>query len=309
MTGLALNNRLLHPTRRTDFFGLLVDWQQDVIELQLAGMAAFCSAPAVLNKVRGALGNILLESGSQSVRDRRPCDWSPPCAAEVFFAKKPQIQIGPYFSEITKPYVLSLGQKGQDLVVRMRVFGFARKWTREVVPALVQALNSRVQWRQLAGKSKTFVPSNIEVSAPRTVLAHPIELPAKTNSVRLEFQTPLDAERGTFHSKPHLIFERLTGRAIMLARWHEIEIDVPWKHLQQIWLACDYQPDTQSLTSFTKYGGHNPKNRIVDNQAIYIEGDMEQLLPLLAIGENANVGRGASIGLGRYRLSAGNKSA
>lgn len=302
MNGASLNKRLIEPTSSTDFFGLLDNWRQDIIELRLVGMASFYDTPSLLNKVRGALGKVLLSSGSLAVRQRRPCDWSRCCAAEVFFAKKPQIQIGPYFSEITKPYVLNAGKKGMDLIIRIRIFGFAREWTNEIAPALIQALLLHVHWRKLAGRSVRYIPAKLEVLTPRVTFAAPITRPQPPDLVRLVFTTPLDAERGTLEGKPHLVFERLAGRIIMLARWHDIEISVPWQELEQAWLRCDYQLESGSVGSAVRLGGHRFKNSVIADQTISIEGDLKQLWPLLIIGETTNVGRGASIGLGQYVL-------
>ncbi len=303
MSGYALNRRLLEPEHQSDFSGLAQSWRQDIIELGLAGMAGFSSSPTLLNKVRGALGAILLESGSQAVRERRPCDWSPSCAAEVFFGRKPQIQIGPYRSEITKPYVLYAGTKGQDLTIRMAVFGFASDWVRELTPALIQALQSRVRWPHLAKDAHNFIPAKIEVLAPNIISNASIELPRVPGEVEIEFLTPLDAERGSLEDRPYLIFERLALRVFMLARWQGVKIEVPWQELEQAWLGCEYVLDNGPFGGAVRFGGHKFKNSVAANQTITVKGDLERLWPLLVIGERVNIGRGASIGLGRYHIN------
>ncbi len=300
MSGFSLNIKLDSPAQKVDFYGLAKEWRQEIIEIRMVGMGVFSSSPSLLNKVRGALGAVLLESGSFAVRERRPCDWRTTCAAEVFFGKKPQIKIGPYCSEITKPYVLYARREEQDLVIGMSVFGFACEWIRELTPALLQALQARVRWQDLSKDRNGFIPKKIEILEPYIKLHNPILLSEDPKSVEIKFLTPLDAERGGLDSRPYLIFERLMLRISMLARWHYIDLNTSWDLLEVDWMACDF---SLFIPEKVRYGGHKFKNNTALEQTVVIEGNLKKIWPLLVIGEQVNIGRGATLGLGHYRIT------
>jgi len=302
MTGYSLNQRLLRPLSKVDFFRLAEMWQEVTITIEIIGMGGFASSPSLLNKLRGAMGAIFRESGSDPVQNRNPCNWSPACASEVFFGIRPRIAIGASASEITKPYILFAHQKGRNLLVGVSVFGTARDHIPEVRAALVQALRTRVRWRQLAKDRGLFVPASIEISNLSTVETNSITLPPTPRQIRLEFASPLDAERGQLAENPNLIFDRLARRLYMMARWLDAEISTDWTSLEQSWLNCTCWLPDQDVSSGKFPGGHKFKNKVVRNQVVSIQGDLAQLWPLLVIGERTNLGRGANIGLGKYTV-------
>ena len=305
MTGAALNHRLLRPDRKMDFSGLASVWREERIQMRLAGMAGFACSPSLLNKVRGALGCVLLESASGAVRERRPCTWSPPCAADVFFGAKPQVRIGAFSSEISKPWVLKARQDEEDLIIAMTVFGLAQGWTGEVAAALVTGLQSRVRWRDLAKDRQLFVPASPEIIERRFITIEKINIPLAPQRICVEFRTALDAERGTPDERPHLLFDRLVRRVSLLARWQGVEVVTDLDILQEDWRACAYDVENWSGRDSgrpERRGGHKFKNRLACDGAMTIGGDLQRLWPLLVIGEHTNVGRGASIGLGCYGL-------
>ena len=43
----------------------------------------------IQNRVRGALGQALLEGASPAARQRHPCTWTPPCALDLLFRQRP----------------------------------------------------------------------------------------------------------------------------------------------------------------------------------------------------------------------------
>ena len=300
MTALALDWRLTRPRRKASLLELTGAWRQDVITLRLEGMAGFAAAPSLLNKVRGALGSVLLEGASPAVHARQPCTWNPPCAAEVFFGRRPALRIGPHVSEITKPHVLFASVDGACLIIGMRIFGFARDWTPALVPALVQALQKRVKWRLLARDGGLFTPRRVTVIGACMETSGRVTLTPAPRAVTLVFEAPVDAERGCIKEQPFLVFERLARRIFMLARWHDVELDEDWQELESHWRSLDCSVSTRAASP--KRGGHKFRNAVVSSQTVLIEGCLAPLWPLLALGAHTNLGRGASIGLGCFAL-------
>ena len=300
-----VNRRLLHPGRVVSIEGLTKAWSFDVIEATLSGYGALHGARTLLNKVRGALGNALLAGASDRVRARKPCDWHPPCAAEVFFGRKPSIRIGTHASEIPKPFVLSCESVGQDLVVRMTVFGFARDWSGAVALALADALRNRVRWRRLAEDQAVFVPREVQIRRVRTAAGPSLDVPNIPASVRLNFLSALDAERGSAIGRPQIVLERLARRVSLLARWHDVALDVTWLQFEQALSRCEMAfLDDVPPSGYGRRGGHHIDNTVAEIPAIEISGDLDMLWPALVIGETSHIGRGASIGLGRYTVTA-----
>ena len=300
MTGIALNQRLANPSMQTDLRGLADIWVQHRIVLGLIGMGRFSSAPSLLNKVRGALGRVLLQMGSADVGKGRPCIWSDTCAAEGLFGAKPTIRIGAFRGEITKPYRLTQKRKGEDLIVSLDLYGFARVWRHEVKWALLFALREFVDWDLLAKDNGFFVPKCVHVSEP-VLLEIPIHERDCTH-VRLLFQSPVDAERGSIFQRPDLLFKRLSLRLSMLARWHEVTLQEDWQALQRKWQDFDYFLKPCVSHSNFSIGGHKFRNHVNAPQTIEIQGPLGRSATMLALGENTGLGRGAMIGLGDYSI-------
>lgn len=300
MTGAALHQNLLQPREAAGFLGLVEAWQDEQISITLVGMAGFSNSPTLLNKVRGALGEVLLQSASAATRQRRPCTWSPTCAAEVFFGQKPRLSIGKFESHIPKPFVLSAQTQGANLLIGMKVFGFARWWVGEVAAALVVALRDYVRWKNLAKDNNIFVPASPDILRWKIVSGKPVVLKQVPDEIRVEFMTPLDAERGSPESRPQLLFERLARRQIMLARWQGIKLETDLDVLETDWLSCAYE--LEFSTAKAVQGGHKFKNKVATDVTFTVRGNLKRLMPLLVLGERTSVGRGASIGLGAYRL-------
>jgi len=302
MSGYALNSRLLHPSKSATLAELADLWESHIITVRVVGMGTFIQCPSLLNKIRGSLGHVLIQSGSSVLKDRKPCDWTRVCAAEPLFAKKPKINVGPYLMEIAKPYRLAAQKDGQDLLVSISLFGFSKMWIDEVKWALILALREFVAWNVLARDGYYFVPRNIQVLEPKLENSTLKVIDRKVENVMIVFITPLDAERGNIHDRPQTLFERLLLRITMLARWHDVCLVDQWGHMEDLWKSLTYEFNCFEGTSGPVVGGHKYINNLNTPSELNITGKMSKCIDLLRIGESIGFGRGAVIGLGEFAV-------
>jgi hypothetical protein len=75
-----------------------------------------------------------------------------------------------------------------------------------------------------------------------------------------------------------------------MARWMGVALEADWPTLGGIWNGLDYDAARQSY-----------RQSLVEGE-LEIMGGLDAIWPLLVAGESCHVGRGATQGLGRYRL-------
>ena len=308
MSAATLYEQLSAPSESVDLQSLANCWRFQAVEICVQGLGAFVELPGMLNKVRGALGDVLLEGASDAVKKEQICPWFPSCSAEVFFATKPNIDVGfdDNQAEIPKPFVLAAERHGsQDLLIRMTVFGLAEYWVQAACEALVEALQYRVHWQKLAA-GVYFVPARITIKSAKirtdfTGLAKPA-----SDECTLSFITPLDTERTEISNNPHQVLKKLLIRVVLMARWQGVQLAGDLDALFAEWqkLECQIVGPVHT-TSIRIDSGRNLQTgfREVSMFELVISGDLESLWPLLQIGETTHIGRGAVKGLGRYQVT------
>jgi hypothetical protein len=252
VTAAALNQRLRYGLEAGGIDLLADRWRHDEIEVRLTGMAAFAGSASLLNKVRGALGAVLLAAGSPGVRRRAGCDWLRTCAAEVFFGRRQAVRIGDHDSELTKPFVLRAERQSNDLVVGIRVFGIAREWSPAVADALVVGLRHNVRWDDLARDGAWRAPPKIQIAAVRQLTnvatSKVEELPGRAI---ITFLSPSDVERGQSG-----ILQQIARRLALLAPWHGVEADLVHRELLAALIDNEVrESDPSSAPAFTLGGG------------------------------------------------------
>jgi hypothetical protein len=129
-------------------------------------------------------------------------------------------------------------------------------------------------------------------------------------AVRMRFltQTRLTHE-GRIVRRPdfHVVFRRLLGRLSSLARFHcASELDVGFRGLIEQAEQVRLTEDRTRWTTWTRYSAR--QDRRMDwsglvGPATY-EGDLSPSWPYLVFGQWTHVGKGATFGLGGYRLEA-----
>ena len=142
-----LAERLLRSEARVPLDGLAGRWRAARIRAVVPGHGPLAGEVVVMNRIRGAVGAVLMEGASAEAVAGQPCPWQPPCALDVLFRE--QGRIGGRHG-LPKPWVLALDRRGSDLIVTLTLFGFAADWSDVVRQALAMALRRRIDWRDCA---------------------------------------------------------------------------------------------------------------------------------------------------------------
>lgn len=306
MTGATLDSRLIGGRAATCVHDYTAAWSHDEIEVRLAGMADFADCPSLLNKTRGALGCVLLASASEAVRDRRPCNWTRPCAAEVFFGARPLVRVGDHDSEIAKPFVLAAEAVGADLAIRLRVFGLARDWSGTVAEALVAALRDEVRWHLLARDLARPAPCVTVIEGVR--LATLIGLPPPTAApatAEIAFRTPISAARGDPGRDAGLLSAAMARRLALMAPWHQVSAAAIHPALVAALAFVERATPVrrQDHEQKSTLAGHRYLNRTSAPARLALAGPSVATVTALRMSELTHVGRGASLGLGSFVLT------
>lgn len=290
-----LEQRVRNPERQLTLSELAVQWFHALVTVRAAGAGSLANEPRASGWVRGAWGEQLKQAASAEAVAGQPCPWTPPCALDVFFRCQGHVTPG---LEIPKPYAVGLTADGGDLTVELRVFGFATDWLEAAADALVRALRHGI--RTPDGSR------GLTVTGRQTHVFDGLEVPPRTPALALEFQTPLTLRRDVPSAPlmPSLIAS-LGNRVSSLARWQDAAISADWPAIKSA---------AQALASderFEPYDGHGRTSSRQQGRRIPVEGqrgtlrlagDLEPLLPLLAIGQTCHAGSHAALGQGRYRI-------
>jgi len=285
-----------------DGAGLARAWFHQDVEVMVGGAGPVVDHPALLTRIRGAWGRRLMASASPESVSGRACPWSPPCALDVFFREQVRGPLG----ASPKPYVLHADRYGDDLLVRLRVIGFATEWIIGASEALMAVLSNlqaeRVDWhdfgclpknRKIAGLGRRIVTGGIEAVVPAP------------SSCRLEFHTPVDDESGNGIERPQGVLYRLTRRAAAFAAWHDLDLRCDWTTIDRSSRALDLDWRATRPASSERKSRHGERyTRPGLLGDLLMEGDLAETWPFLSIGELCGCGRGATSGMGRYRLDS-----
>jgi hypothetical protein len=79
-----LARRLLAPAARTPLDRLAEHWVAATVEATVPGHGALVGDLVLMNRVRRALGRMLMTGASAEAIAGKPCPWQPPCALDCF---------------------------------------------------------------------------------------------------------------------------------------------------------------------------------------------------------------------------------
>ena len=89
-----------------------------------------------------------------------------------------------------------------------------------------------------------------------------------------------------------------------MARWYDVALAIPFGTglAENSGYRCRLLDDFGHTAPGLHTGGHQLKNSLLELPALEVAGDLAELWPFLLIGEAVHVGRGATVGLGRFRI-------
>ncbi|MDR7127515.1 hypothetical protein [Pseudotabrizicola sp. 4114] len=208
----------------TDFARRLVI--QD-LSVTVGGYAEVLKSPALLGRVRGAMGHSLALSASPEALAGQPCPYDPPCAYDLFHNAQGALNSG---FELPKPFVLRADPAGADLVITLRLFGAACDWAAEFRAALIAGLRGGLDLTR-AGR----VPMTITAVTRARVAVAPV--PA-TGPIALRTLTPVIQRLRADHSGLKLdgasLILGFTRRATGMAQWHGLNLDLSGDELSEV---------------------------------------------------------------------------
>lgn len=288
----ALAARLLAPARRVDLVALAAEWFRAVIVVRCRASHGLAADVRLLNRVRGALGTALTETASAEALAKQPCPWLPPCALDVLYRTQGHITPG---LEIPKPYVLQADEDGTDIVLALTLFGFASDWAEAVAEALVRGLRRGL---------------DLAVTGRELTSSEAVVVPVTAGGALLLFETPLHLRR-TEDPDPDAppdfpaLVSSLANRVSGLARWQDAALDLDAGALKSLARSLRVRWEVARPEEWDRYSHLQARSVPMEGTvaSALVEGGLEALLPLLALGETCHAGSHAAFGLGRYRLA------
>ncbi len=283
-----------HHTQRLEDLAEAFFAQSVTFRLESAGASAPVGIGAHIRRsFLGALG----PGASEQAQAGRPCSWDPPSALDVFCREQLR---GPRGDGLPKPYVVECSLDHGDLIVTLRVFGMANDWFMAVAEAMAEGMRGILPWKRLFPGRK----SPPRILSREFSIGELRPMPADACSARLVFTSPTDTGGSDPHAEPHRILTRLQRRVDGISRWNGVGLaDEAARALAG--QAKGFAFDTSGLRT-SGYLSPNARGqaRRKDTMtgALLITGDIPRIWPLLAMGEQCHLGRGAVEGLGALRL-------
>ena len=291
---------LTNAVPRPGLDALLAGWRDVTVVLRLQGAGMLAADPAFGGNLRRSLGGALMRSASDQAQARVPCPWQPPCALDVFYRE--QIRAGG--DGMPKPMVFQMDATGEDLELRLRLFGLAGDWSGAMAEALVVALREILPWAKATAGRVTSPPPIVG----RTLEAWEgteAEAPMPVSGALLQLLTPMDATGDDWALRPATVLTRALRRVDALARWSGVCLADGGGVAAQI---AELTHDTTGLRAAVapRYSG-SARTTVSDPSItgnLGLSGDVQAIWPLLTLIERCGIGRGASEGRGRARVVA-----
>lgn len=272
---------------------LAANWHDQTVSYRLQGAGAL-DVLSLGGHLRRSFLGALGRGASTEALNNLPCSWDPPCALDIYMREQFR---GAKGDGLPKPYVLFCDADGADLIVSLRVFGYANDWFYVAAEALVTGMREILPWRRLFG-------SEVPIICERRIeQMNGVELPRNQERMALNFLTPVDAS-GKSDAIERSLLSRLLRRVDGLARWQGYALDPDYaRSLTQILSELDYSRSTLSP------GVYKSPNRKAENRhhktmlgELIAIGDVSAISAFVALGERCHVGRAAVEGLGRFNL-------
>ncbi|MCF6306064.1 MAG: CRISPR system precrRNA processing endoribonuclease RAMP protein Cas6 [Rhodobacteraceae bacterium] len=280
---------------------LYKNWRMAEIRLLIANEAASVENDNLIGKIRGAWGNILLEGSSITARNDVACDWTAPSGLAIFF------QINGFLAkgiDFPKPYVFTIEPHGPDMILTLRLFGFAADWAGEAAFALVLAMQRGLDYGKDGNKRRSF-----EVLDRSIDQSTGLPFPTTTPQLALDFTSPVSAKKGSFHhANPHSILKGIMRRVSGMAPWQGGSLGDIYADLFREIEAMSPPPEWINIkrkdwTRRTVSRGETRQMPISGGLGTLLLPVVSQpLFQVLSLGQYIHAGSQATIGKGRYIL-------
>ena len=296
----AIGRFLRSPTEAVDLALFCERFHVRRITVRLGGLAAAAGEPALIGRLRGAFGEVLMKTTSREAAAGQPCPWNPPSAYEPLFRKQGRMTPG---TDFPSPWVIAVHPRRGDLYITLTLFGAACEWAAAGAEALVDVAANRIDWRAAA---KVFVPE-IAVT-DRRMDAVALDTGPIAAGVDMEFLSPLVVSSGNPKDDPVPAFSTLGLRLEGLARWHGLTLaSVDWGAMRTALRAAEW---TWAETETDRWDrGSRRQDRWIAMTGVrgllHVAANadvMARIDPLLRLGAVTHVGADVAFGCGRYRI-------
>lgn len=285
--------------RQADAIGasdLAAIWRMTRVSLRCRGGAMLAREANAGGKIRGAWGRALAESASAEALEHGVCDWSTPCAYDLFFNPKGRLETG---REVPKPYVLALDADGPDLLLHLTLFGVAGSWAGEAGDALIRALRRGLDGR---GRRRPVQVLDRDVSQ-----AEGAPTPPLAEGGFLEFLTPVQQRAGDdLHITPSSLLTGLVDRIAGLALWHGVGLEVEQSGLREDARAVGAGAEWLDAEAVSWWRASRAQGRRIAMEGVTgvlaVPPASEAVSALLTLGAETHIGGRTALGLGRYLL-------
>ena len=193
---------------------LAADLRVAQVAVKIAGRGPLAADPAVLGKLRGALGTDLHSTASLTVRSDQDCTWEPPCSYQVLWRNNGEVRPG---YPLPSPLVLETNAIGRDLWVTARLFGRGGDYLGEVSDALIRGIRG--------GLSGVADPP-LEVADRHWAETVGIPIVRQKRLAILKFITPVLSRNSATgdHAAPRALLRSLVHRVDGIARWNGMRL-------------------------------------------------------------------------------------
>ncbi|WP_110030322.1 CRISPR system precrRNA processing endoribonuclease RAMP protein Cas6 [Hoeflea marina] len=285
------------PAAIVDLDGLAEAWFETDIIWTIAGSSAAIGDPGFPGRVRGAFGAELMDGASPEALAGQPCPWEPPCAFGVIFQKQGRMDPG---LEFPGPWVIEVDAEGADLLVTLRLFGFATDYAGAAAEAMGKALTARLDY---AGSSGQFFPRPHVIA--RTILARPGLALSPPSAPVLDFLSPVLLTSIDVIEHPRSLLTTAAARIAGLARWHDLELSLDRAALVDLSHRLDFfWLDAVGLRWKRRSRKQNREIRMAGTIGrLAIDGsepDLHLAGRIFAFGQRCHIGADAAYGCGRF---------
>lgn len=302
-----VGQRLRTPVASCTPETLAQSWQQVDCLFTIPGHGILVGDPALAGRIRGGIGNVLLDAAAPHERRGAPSPYSPPSAFDIFFRK--QGRIDPAF-ELAAPWVISTDASGADLLVRLSIFGFACDYAPAMAELVSIALQRKIDW---VGRNKVFLPDarvedrSLMQPSLRDSDTLVFPLSEEHGEVIMRFLTPVVVSGSDARRKSSSLLSTFPARLSGLARWHDMALELDRDAYADAVRELRFTWQEAQTVKWTR--GSRKQDRTMRMSGtigdLILEGPLQALSLLcapIAIAEQTHLGGDIAFGCGRFSI-------